>query len=564
MTQQSATPPNAGLPWLRVGEETQRVFMVSLTLSLVLWIVLVFLRAHAGHPYGERIFRHLLLYQDFYFLLPFAAVLVAALFARVRSFGLQAAAWCGRHPAAVALLTTGVLAAGTHAVYHAHPLAMDEYAPVFQSRIFASGALSARLPPELLDWLIPKGFQQTFFGVVPDSGVVVSSYWPGFALLLTPFAALGTPWLLNPLIGGATVLVMHRLAQALFDDEESAGLAVLLTVASPAVTINAISYYSMPAHLLANAVFMLLLLRRTAACAALAGLVGSAALVLHNPVPHVLFALPWILWLAAQPARWRLLAALAAGYLPLCLLLGFGWQVFLQSLASPSDVSELATPGSAARRLTQSFGAFSAPSAALLEARLLGLAKIWLWAVPGLLVVAAIGAWRKRDDRGPWLALAGSALLTYFGYFLVRFDQGHGWGYRYFHGAWLALPLFALAALGRAREASPARGELRGFLAGCALLGVLLTGLYALHVERFIARHLAQMPSAAAGARVLIVDASHGYYRVDLVQNDPLLRNPPLVFVSLGREADAAMMAARFPAYRLLALDRRGSVWGPR
>ena len=99
-------------------------------------------------------------------------------------------------------------------------------------------------------------------------------------------------------IGGATLVVMHRIALKLFGSEESAGYVVLLTLASPAVTINALSYYTMPAHLLANALFMLLLLNPSPARALGAGLVGSIALVLHNPVPHLLFALPWIAWLA--------------------------------------------------------------------------------------------------------------------------------------------------------------------------------------------------------------------------------------------------------------------------
>ena len=34
------------------------------------------------------------------------------------------------------------------------------------------------------------------------------------------------------------------------------------------------------------------------------------------------------------------------------------------------------------------------------------------------------------------------------------------------------------------------------------------------------------------------------------------------VFLSRGTERDAAMMAARFPAYRLLASDRYGWAWG--
>ncbi|HET9404587.1 MAG TPA: hypothetical protein VFO57_08395, partial [Burkholderiales bacterium] len=193
-----------------------------------------------------------------------------------------------------------------------------------------------------------------------------------------------------------------------------------------------------------------------------------------------------------------------------------------------------------------------------LSVHLLDLAKLWLWAVPALLVCALLGARRLREDRGIWLALAGSALLTYFVYFVVRFDQGHGWGFRYFHSAWLVLPLFAVRAL-----ATPGREPLAGYLAGCALLSlVVLTGFRALQVEQFVARHLSQLPVAASGkARVRIVNTANGYYAWDLIQNDPFLRGP-ITLGSRGAQADAAMMAARFPQHEQLSEDRRGSVWG--
>lgn len=531
------------------------VLIASLAITAAIFAWLLWERWGARAPQATPIFRYLLEQHDLPVAPLFAAALLLALLPPLRAAGLGVAAWCGRHPATLALATTALLAAGTLSVYHAHPLSMDEYAPRFQSEAFAAGHLAGRFPPELLDWLVPKGFQGVFFKVSAASGEVASMYWPGLALLMTPFSLVGAPWLLNPLIGGATVLVLHRLGRELFADDAAAGLAVLLALASPAVTINAISFYSMAAHLLANALFLLLVLRRTPLSALGAGLVGSLALVLNNPVPHLLFAAPWFAWLALRPGGARLVCALIAGYVPLTLLLGLGWPLYLRGIGSALGAGELATPGSAARTFSESLGSFRPPSEAVFAARILGLAKLWLWAAPALLAAAALGFWRKRDDSGPWLALAGSALLTYFGYFLVRFDGGHGWGYRYFHAAWLVLPLFAVAAA----RATP----LAGFLAAGALLSGLLSGVRAVQVEDFIARHLAQRPAAASGEpRVVIIDPSRGFYAVDLVQNDPFLRGRTVTFITRGRAADEAMMAARFPELRLLASDARGSVWG--
>jgi hypothetical protein len=361
-----------------------------------------------------------------------------------------------------------------------------------------------------------------------------------------------------------TVLVMHRLALALFGSAESAGYVVLLTLASPAVTINALSYYSMPAHLVANALFMLLLLKPTPARAFGAGLLGSLALVLHNPAPHLLFATPWVVWLALQPDRLRVVGALVAGYLPLSLALGWGWAIFLESVGGAAAIGDLATPGGAAgtfaRRLSQVIAWRSETGVA---AQLFGLGKLWLWAAPGLLAAAALGAWRTWKEEVPWRLMAASALLTYFAYFLVRFDQGHGWGFRYFHPAWAILPLLALAAT-RTASSAPRESSLPSYLAACAILSLaLLTTFRALQVEQFISRHLAQLPTAAAGeVRAAFIDSDNTYYGWDLVQNDPFLRERPLRFTSLGADADRAMMAARFPDYRPLRSDWRGSAWG--
>lgn len=553
----------SGLRAPALDRQTLLVAGTSIAVSGYIALTLAFQRSAAGDPFGVPIFRYLVLFQDYYALLPFVGILALALLAPVRALGALAASWCGQNVWVVALATTAALCAGTHAVYHNHPLSMDEYTQLFQSKIFSEGRLTGQFPPALVDWLVPPRMQGWFMRVSAENGAIVSAYWPGFSLILTPFTALGAPWLLNPLIGGATILVMHRIALALFDDAESAGFVVLLTLASPAVTINALSYYAMSAHLLASALYVLLLLKPTPRRALLAGLLGSLALVLHNPAPHLLVALPWIVWLAMRPAgiheRLRILGALVAGYLPLCVLLGWGWPFFLESFSRQQPLANIASPGDAGRMTLNSLQAIAA-SAPLsgLGVQLLGLCKLWIWAVPGLVAVAALGAWRLGRREGFWLAMIGSALLTFFAHFLVRFDQGHGWAYRYFHAAWLVLPLLAAGAALDKRAASP----LRDYLAGCAVLSLaILTTFSALQVEHHISRHLSQFPTAAKGsARVVIIN--RGYYSWDLAQNDPFLRNTLIRLYSRDPQLDLEMMRKNFPQYQLLGSDRRGSVWG--
>jgi hypothetical protein len=536
-----------------------QVLGCSLVVSALLISAMLIERAAVGNPYNLRAFPHLALFQDYYAFAPYLGILLLALLPPVRELGMRIAAWCGEHPWRVAVTASLVLAGGAVVVYAKHPLSMDEYTVLFQSEIFAAGRLAGQIPPELIDWLIPKAIQGKFLKADAQTGAIAAAYWPGFSLLLTPFTAIGAPWLLNPLIGGATMVVMHRIGMALFGNKESAGLVVLLTAASPAVTINALSYYAMPAHLLANGLFVLLLLEPTAKRALAAGVLGSFALVLHSPVPHLFFALPWFVWLAFRRGGRTLVSSLAAGYLPLCLLIGFGWAMFLDHLKLATVAGDVLAPAGPVETVLRRFRFILDwiydPSVIM---HVLSFAKLWLWAVPALVVVAALGAWRLRRERGIWVVIAASGLLSYVGYLFVPFEQGHGWGYRYFHQAWLVLPLFAVAALRNA--AQPA---LAGYLAGSAVLSLaLLTTFHASQVRTFIARHLNQLPAVSGPVRVVIVNPLNGYYAWDLVQNDPFLRRPVTLLLSNGMQADRAMMAKVFPRYQLLEADRRASLWG--
>src|SRR6267154_443214 len=99
-------------------------------------------------------------------------------------------------PRAFVAGVTLVLAAAALLVYRAHPLSMDEVAPLFQARVFARGRLAGQVPPELMPRLVPPF--RWFIETAP-SGAMLSAYWPGFALLLTPFGWMVFWWRLTPL-----------------------------------------------------------------------------------------------------------------------------------------------------------------------------------------------------------------------------------------------------------------------------------------------------------------------------------------------------------------------------
>ena len=235
--------------------------------------------------------------------------------------------------------------------------------------------------------------------------------------------------------------------------------------------------------------------------------------------------LPWLIWIATRPGGIRLLGLLCAGYLPLCLLLGVGWFEFTNHLRSAGRELQ-AAPAGATDRCKSMLSVFSLPTATVLLARSIGVAKVWVWAVPGVLILAATvrsaGVVTRCACCSP-----PRPLTTLIGYFFFPPDQGHGWGYRYFHSAWMALPLLATAAIFRPAGMRPlARGpaagaagcsktrERKSYVTACVLLTLVFgVGLRAWQMQDFMAYDLNQLPHYPGTERhVVIMDPNLTFY----------------------------------------------------
>jgi hypothetical protein len=419
---------------------------------------------------------------------------------------------------------------------------MDEYAAVFQAKLFAAGRLTAQLPPSVVNWLIPPGFNGSFLVASRTTGQAMEGYWPGFSLLLAPFEFLGAPWLCNAALAGFAIFLIHRITLDITRDRRAAGWAVVFTLGSGAFAANAISYYSMQAHLTANLLFVWLLLKPTPYRAFGAGVVGSFALVLHNPFPHAMFALPWIAAMGLSK-EWRpSFFPLILGYLPLTIFLGAGW-LHLRELVTASD------PGFSVIG-NNPIAYFSFPDKSMLDSRVASLVKMWVWAVPGLFLFAVLGRLRHGDDRHVRL-LTQSAVVTFVGYLFFVFDQGHGWGYRYFHSAWGVVPILAGCAMAGRPESS---GRLTAFAGAAAILSLLLIVPYQMmQIDDVITRHSAQLPKLRRpGNDVYFIRAGGGFYLADLIQMDPLLRADDLILYSRGPELDSELRRQNWPTAALV------------
>jgi len=476
--------------------------------------------------------------------------------ARFAALAERVAAALSSRPLSAAAAVAATLAIGAAVVYQRHPVTMDEYAHVFQARVFAAGHLTGRWPVDLLPWLLPPRISRFFFASGAH-GEVLSNYWPGMALLLAPFAAVGLEWLLNPLLAAGSLLLLGALARRLYPEDTSApGWAMLLAVASPAFVIGGLAFYPMNAHLFATLLFAWLWIDGGRGRAFLAGVVGSLALVLHQLVPHLLVAAPWLAWTAIHRERRRLLLPLLAGYLPLGLPLALAWPLYRQRIAAggPLPVNPSRVP-------------FTWPSLDLLWVRLLELLKLAAWSVPGLVVLAVCG-WlaHRRTARGRarelGALLGASAVCVLVGYLPLVYDQGHGWSYRHFHVVWGVLPLFAVALLVGAGAERPRWAAVVGALA----LGSLLAGngLRAVQVHGFIADRRAELPPLpAARPLVCFVELHRHFYLDDQIRNDPFLRSDVLLLGSRGAAEDAALRGRRISGARPVPAARGLSCWQP-
>lgn len=529
---------------------TRHLILVGILVSLacLAYFQLLERGAFAG-DYLAPIFRYLLTSYDAETAwLSFAVCLLAAAWNKATPV-LRLIDAMASKPLWVASLSVVAIALGAMTVYHRYPLSMDEYAAVFQARIFAAGKLTAELPASVIDWLVWPHFHGMFLVASPQTGRTIESYWPGFALLLAPFEYFGVPWLCNALLAGLSVWLVYLITRAIVDDRRAAAWAMLFTVGSSEFLANSISFYSMQAHLTANLLFVWLLLKPTPLRALTAGLVGSLALVLHNPLPHLLFGAPWVLSMATEKSRRRNLLPLLVGYLP-GVAVAVGWLWLRTTIASGHDALSTLSAG-----LT---GVFTFPDSVLLNMRAASTAKLWVWAIPCLFLLALSGYLQCRAKEAVRL-LAQSALLTFVAYFFVRLDQGHGWGFRYFHSAWGTIPILAGCAMSRTAPDE----RLVSFAGAASVLSLLiLVPFQMIQIDGFISRQLGQIPSPRPpGNNIYFLTGKGGFYMADMVQIDPFLRDRNLVLASRGPKLDEDLIRQNWPGAVLQSNGQWGQQW---
>lgn len=190
----------------------------------------------------------------------------------------------------LALVSTLLAALLNVFVYERMPHVPDEVVYLFHARYLAAGELFLAPPP------VPAAFDLDL--MLLDQGKWYCPVPLGWPLALAVGAFCGVPWLVNPLLGGATVLVVYALLREL-TSRRNARIAIALLALSPWFVFLNMSFMTHPLTLLAAtcAALSIARSRRTGsvvACLAAGLAIGVATLV--RPLDGALLAVLLGLW----------------------------------------------------------------------------------------------------------------------------------------------------------------------------------------------------------------------------------------------------------------------------
>lgn len=133
-----------------------------------------------------------------------------------------------RHAFPITLAAAGafLLVAGWFhmSVFAAKPHLIDEMAQLFHARILASGSLAAPPPNPAVGFLMMNTW-------VTETGWI-SQYPPGHMLLLAAGMLAGLEWMINPLLGACSVLLMYAVGRGLYGPAVGLWAAMLWTLSA--------------------------------------------------------------------------------------------------------------------------------------------------------------------------------------------------------------------------------------------------------------------------------------------------------------------------------------------
>lgn len=328
-------------------------------------------------------------------------------------------------------------------VFEQMPHVQDSVAQLFHAKIFASGNLTAPAPAE------PEFFEYLQM-IMTDRWY--SQYPPGHASLLAVALLAGVPWILNPLLGSLSILLLYVLARDLYGDE-TGRITVVLGLLSPFLVFMSSEFMNHTTALFFFLIFAVFIFRAVRSGRLTDGLIAGSALgwlTLTRPYSAAALCLPFLAYALVTLIQRKVFVARAAIGFTLSFLAFLG-ALFWFNLQTNGDPFVFGFQALWGERVNPGFGTVNAGQEHTVLrglrqtiSSLNGLNKyLFEWPVPSLILVAILFSVRGRGIR-EWLLLASAVSLA-AAYFFYWF-QDWCFGPRFLFEA--TGPLLVLSARG--------------------------------------------------------------------------------------------------------------------
>ena len=437
--------------------------------------------------------------------------------------------WC------VATVMLIICLVGHYIVLAGYDMSRDEQMATFDAAVLGSGRLVEPLPAFWHDH--STALNLTFMIPAEQRAAWISSYLPGNAVLRALAGSIVTSAMTGPLMTGLGAIALWGCGSRIWpEDREARTVALILYLGSAQIVITGMTAYAMPAHLTLNLIWLWLFLRRAWWADLIALLVGFAAVGLHQPLMHPLFAGPLLFLLVFRDPQWRRAAFFAVGYAAI----GVFWLSWPNWTWALVQASADTTQPSGVDYFTRLATTVRHVSAAGLIDMIANILRFAAWQHLLLVPLLIIGIKIAHRDRLAG-ALAAGVILTVIVMTVILPYQGHGFGYRYLHG--LIGNCILLAIYGW-KSLAAEQGRWRAIFIRSSLAGFAIM----LPLQMWMANAF-YAPAATASQTIGALDADFAIlgaedvpFAADLVYNSPKLDNRPVRL--LREEIDPALATA--------------------
>lgn len=338
------------------------------------------------------------------------------------------------------LLMTFILSIFALKVLQNFPNSADEYVYLFQAKTYASGHLYVDPPPmlELFRFFHTIEREGRYFGIFP----------PGYPFLLSIGVIIGVPWIINPLLGAMTILLIYLIARHLFS-RRVAILSCILGFLTPFFILNSASYFSHSACTFFLALLVYSYLKSQGANRLFwYFMIGASSGYAFNTryLESVMTIIPIGIILAAKflrnPKKMSkpYLAVLIGGLIFLAFFMVYNYILIGDPLQTPSKYYNIRVINTFSwESLNKGFENFISYITKLFQ---------WTYYLPLTILPLFFYLFRSKPPFFTSILIL-ICTLHIIGFLFVAFGSGYEYGPRYYYGFYFILPILASYTIDR-------------------------------------------------------------------------------------------------------------------